>query len=85
MGCLSAPLRRGLDGLEFRLQGTMLKVAPVSTKYLSFVNSSVKKIKPALAGKCIVVPLACVGKATEPKVVRRKISFPTKNRVERTC
>jgi hypothetical protein len=26
MGCSSAPLRRGLDGLEFWLQGTMLKV-----------------------------------------------------------
>jgi hypothetical protein len=47
MGWSSAPLRRGLDGLEFLLQGTMIKVAPVSTKYLSFVNSSVKKIKPA--------------------------------------
>jgi hypothetical protein len=34
MGCPSAPLRRGPDGLEFWLQGTMLKVAPVSTKYL---------------------------------------------------
>jgi hypothetical protein len=31
------PLSRGPDGLEFWLQGTMLKVAPVSTKYLSFV------------------------------------------------
>jgi hypothetical protein len=41
IGCPSAPLRRGPDGLEFLLQGTMLKVAPVSTRYLSFVNSSV--------------------------------------------
>jgi hypothetical protein len=63
MGCPSAPLRRGPDGLEFWLQGTMLKVAPVSTKYLSLVNSSVKKIKPAFAGKCIAVAVACVGKA----------------------
>jgi hypothetical protein len=39
IGYPSAPLRRGPDGLEFRLQGTMLKVAPVSTKYLSLVNS----------------------------------------------
>jgi hypothetical protein len=51
IGCPSAPLRRGPDGLEFLLQGTILNVAPVSTKYLSFVNSSVKKIRPALAGK----------------------------------
>ncbi len=34
IGGPSAPLRRGPDGLEFWLQGTMLKVAPVSTKYL---------------------------------------------------
>jgi hypothetical protein len=30
MGCPSAPLRRGPDGLEFWLQGTLLKVAPES-------------------------------------------------------
>jgi hypothetical protein len=41
----------------------MFKVAPVSTKYLSFVNSSVKKINPALAGKCIAMAVACVGMA----------------------
>jgi hypothetical protein len=60
IGCPSAPLRRGPDGLEFLVQGTMLNVAPVSTKYLSFVNLSVKKIRPALAGKCIAVAVACV-------------------------
>ncbi len=65
----SAPLGRGPDGLEFWLQGTMLKVASVSTKYLSLVNSSVRKIKPALAGKCIAMAVACVGKAAEPKGV----------------
>jgi hypothetical protein len=32
MGWPSAPLRRGQDGLEIWLQGTMIKVAPVSTK-----------------------------------------------------
>ncbi len=63
MGWPSAPLRRGPDGLEFWLQGTMLKVAPVSTEYLSLVNSSVKKIKPAFAEKCIAMAVACVGKA----------------------
>jgi hypothetical protein len=70
---------------EFWLQGTMLKVAPVSTQYLSLVNSSVKKIKPAFAGKCIDVAVAGVGKAAEPKEVRRRISFLTKNRAECTC
>jgi hypothetical protein len=63
----------------------MLKVAPVSTYYLSLVNSSVKNIEPALAGKYIAVAVACVEKAAEPKVVRRRISFPTKNRAECTC
>jgi hypothetical protein len=85
MGCPSASLRRGSEGLEFGLQGTMLKVAPVSTKYLSLVNSSDQKIKPAFAGKCIAVAVACEGKATEPKEVRRRISFLTRNRAECTC
>ncbi len=84
IGCPSAPLRRGLDGLEFWLPGTMLKVAPVSTKYLSFVSSSVRKMSTALAGKCIIVAVACAGLATEPKMVRRQTSFPTKHRVEHT-
>jgi hypothetical protein len=84
IGCPSAPLRKGPDGLEFWLQGTMLKVAPVSTKYLSFVNSSVRKISPALAGKCIAVAVACVGMAAEPEVARRLISFPTKHRAKHT-
>jgi hypothetical protein len=85
IGCPSPLLRRGPDGLDFKLQGTMLKVAPVSTKYLSFVNSSVKNIKPALAGKCMAVAVACVELAAEPKLVRRQSSFPTKHRVKRTC
>jgi hypothetical protein len=80
IGCPSAPLRRRPDGLEFWLQGIMLKVAPVSTKYLSFVNSSVKKINPALAGKCIALAVACVGMAAESKVVWQQISFLTKHR-----
>jgi hypothetical protein len=75
------PLRRGPDGLEFWLQGTMLKVAPVSTKYLSLVSSSVRQISPALAGKCIAVAVACVGLATEPKVVQRQNNFSTKHMV----
>jgi hypothetical protein len=60
IGCPSAPLRRGPDGLVFLEQGTMLSVAPVSTKYLSFVSSSVKKMRPALVGKCMAVAVACV-------------------------
>jgi hypothetical protein len=52
---------------------------------LPLVNSSVRKIKPAFAGKCIAVAVACVGKAAEPKGVRWRISFPTKNRAECTC
>ncbi len=66
IGCPSALLRRGPDGLEFWLQGTMLKVAPVSTKYLSFVNLSVRKIDPALAGKCIAVAVTCARMDAEP-------------------
>jgi hypothetical protein len=84
IGCPSAPLRRGPDGLEFWLQGTMLMVAPVSTKYHSLVGSSVRKISPALPGKCIAVAVACAGLAAEPKVVWRQTSFLTKHRVEHT-
>jgi hypothetical protein len=85
MVCPSAPLSRGPDGLKFWLQGTMLKVAPVSTKYLSFVSSSVRKMSPALAGKCIALAVACAGLAAEPKMVWGQNSFPTKRRVEHTC
>jgi hypothetical protein len=63
----------------------MLKVAPVSTKYLSFVNSSNRKINLALAGKCIAVAVACVGMATKLEVAWRLISFLTKHRAKRTC
>ncbi len=80
IGCPSAPLRRGPDGLEFEMPGIMLKVAPVSTKNLSLVNSSVRKISPALAGKCIAVAVACAGMAAEPDRVRRHFSFPRKYR-----
>jgi acyl dehydratase len=74
-----------LAELFYQELATLLKVAPVSTKYLSLVNSSVRNIKPAFAGKCIAVAVACVEKAAEPKGVRRRISFPTKNRAECTC
>jgi hypothetical protein len=61
----------------------MLKVAPVPTKYLSFVSLSMRKFSPALAGKCIA--MACVGLAPEPKVVQQQASFPTKHRVKHIC
>jgi hypothetical protein len=67
MGWPSAPLRREPDGLEFWLQGTMLKVAPVSTKYLSLVIRQSKKSSQRLQGKCTAVAVACVGKAAELK------------------
>jgi hypothetical protein len=54
-----APWRRGPDGLLLEEQGIMLNVAPVSTKYLSFVNASVRQIKPASAGRCMMVAVAC--------------------------
>jgi hypothetical protein len=85
IGCLSASLRRGPDGQEFWLQGTMLKVASVSTKCLSLVSLSVRKIHPALAGKCIAVAVACVGMATEPKGVWWLVSFSTKHRMKHSC
>ncbi len=44
----------------------MLNVAPVSTKYLSLVNSSVRKIDLAFAGKSMAVAVVYVGIATEP-------------------
>jgi hypothetical protein len=85
IGCPSAPLGRGPDGLEFEVQGIMLKVAPVSTKNLSLVNSSVRKISPALAGKCIAMAVACARMAAEPEQLWRHFSFPSKYRVQYTC
>ncbi len=55
----------------------MLKVAPVSTKYLSFVSSSVMKMSPALAGRCIALAVACAGLAENGSA--------HKHRVEHTC
>jgi hypothetical protein len=47
----------------------MLKVAPVSTKYVSLVSSTERKINPALAGKCLAMAVACVLMAAKPKGV----------------
>jgi hypothetical protein len=60
-GFLFAPLRKEQDGLLLEEQGTMFNVAPVSAKNLSFVKSSVRKIKPSSAGKCMAVAVACKG------------------------
>jgi hypothetical protein len=62
----AATVQANITWLVFEMQGTMLKVAPVSTKNLSLVNSSARKISPALAGKCIAVAAACAGMAAEP-------------------
>jgi hypothetical protein len=67
------------------VQRIMLKVAPVSTKNLSLVNSSERKISPALAGKCIAVAVACAGMAAEPERVRQHFSFLSKYKVQYTC
>jgi hypothetical protein len=56
-----APLRRVPDGLFFDAHGIMLNVALLSTKYLSLVNSSVRKINPVSAGKCMAVAVVCAG------------------------
>jgi hypothetical protein len=79
------PLEQGAKWSGFGRAGTMLNVAPVSTKYLSRVNSSVKKMSPAFAGKCMALAVACAGVAAELVRVRRLFSFPTKHRVKYTC
>jgi hypothetical protein len=63
----------------------MLKVAPVSTKYLSLVSSSVRKISPALAGKCLAIAVACDGVAAGLGRVLQQLSFLTKHRAKHTC
>jgi hypothetical protein len=47
----SAPLRRGPDGLEIWLQGTMLKVAPVSTKIPIIGQFVSQKNQASVCGK----------------------------------
>jgi hypothetical protein len=47
------------------LQGTILSVALVSTKYLSQVSSFVKKMSLPFAGKGMAVAVACVDVAAE--------------------
>jgi hypothetical protein len=63
IGFPSAPLGRGPDVVVLEVQGTILNVAPVSTKYqnLSRVNSSVKKMSLEFAGKCMAVAVGCAG------------------------
>jgi hypothetical protein len=78
-------LERGPDGLLLEEQGIMLNVAPVSTKNLSFVNSSMRKIKPASAGKCMSVAVTCAGIVAKPVNALWLFSFPTSCKVLHTC
>ncbi len=74
------PLRWGPDGLLFDLQGTMLNIAPVLTKYLSLVNLSVRKINLASAEKCTVPAVACTGAVAKLPGARRLTSFLTRSK-----
>jgi hypothetical protein len=85
IGWQSAPLRRGPDLLAMDVQGTLLNVAPVSTKYLSLVNLSVRKMRPAFAKKCMAVEVTCAEFAAEALRVRRCFSFLTRNTGKCTC
>jgi hypothetical protein len=73
--------RAGWAGIGCACAGNnILNVAPVSTKYLSFVNSSFKKMRPAFAGKCMAVAVACLDSAAEPVKVWQRFSFPKRSR-----
>jgi hypothetical protein len=85
IGLPSAPLRRGPAGPALDVQGTILNVVPVSTKYLLFINSSVKKMRPAFAGKCMAVAVACAIFVTELVRVWQRFSFQTRNTGKCTC
>jgi hypothetical protein len=67
------------------VKGTILNIAPVSTKYLSFVNWSVRKMRPPFAGKCMAVSVACVEFAAKPVRVRRHFSFQKRSWGKWTC
>ncbi len=72
--------------MVLELQGTkkILSVDPVSTKYLSRVSSSVRKMILAFAGKSMAVAVAYVDVAAKPVKVRRFFSFLAKYRVKYT-
>jgi hypothetical protein len=74
------PMRWGPDGLLFDLQGKMLNIAPVFTKYLSLVNLSVRKINLTSAEKCMVPAVACTGAVAKLTGARRLASFPTRSK-----
>jgi hypothetical protein len=70
------PWKGGPDGLLFDWKGIIPKVAPVLTRYLFLVNSSVRKI---WRDKDIAVAVACAGAcAAVLGTARRRISFPTR-------
>jgi hypothetical protein len=48
-------------------------------------QSSVRKIKPTSAGKCMVLAAACAGIAAEPVKARRLFSFLTSCKVLHNC
>lgn len=75
-----APLRRGPDSLLLDLQGTMLNVALVSTKYLSLVDSLVRKVNQASVGKCMVVAMVCAAVVAKLTGAQWLASFPTRSK-----
>ncbi len=75
-------MRMEPDGLFLELSGIMLNVALVSTKYMSLVSTSVRKIKPELVGKCTAVAMASVGiEAVKPSGARRHLSYTNNYKV----
>jgi hypothetical protein len=72
-------------GLNFGCKEQCSKFLQYQPNTCHWSIHQLKKNKPVFAGKCIAVAVACVGKAAEPKEVRRRISFPAKNRAECTC
>jgi hypothetical protein len=52
---------------------------------LLFVNSSVRKMGPAFAEKCMAVAVACIESSAEPVRVRQHFSFPNSSNGKCTC
>ena len=84
IGLPFAPFRIGPVGRTIELCGTMLKVAPVSTKKLSLEISSFKKSKPAFVGNDIAVA-AWTLLSAELGWLGGPFSFPIGCKGEHTC
>ena len=84
IGLPFAPLRIGPDGLSFELCGTMLKVAPVTTKKLFIEISSFKKSNSAFVGKDIAVAALTLLSA-ELGRLGGHFTFPTGCKGEHIC